>query len=130
MNAVRRLPPITFVRSDLTAVFISLLQNSLEAVLNMDDPRILVAGEAQNQHLELTIRDNGRGMSAEVARQAREPLFSTKGEVGVGLGLSLADALVERHGGSLEIKSEPGAGATVRITLPLYRQGRPCLYAD
>jgi signal transduction histidine kinase len=46
-------------------------------------------------------------------------LFSTKGEVGVGLGLSLADALVERHGGSLEIKSEPGAGATVRITLPL-----------
>ncbi|MDR2724850.1 MAG: response regulator [Candidatus Adiutrix sp.] len=119
MNAVRRLPPITFVRSDLTAVFLSLLQNSLEAVLNMDDPRILVAGEAQNQRLELTVRDNGRGMSAEVARQAREPLFSTKGEVGVGLGLSLADALVERHGGSLEIKSEPGAGATVRITLPL-----------
>jgi signal transduction histidine kinase len=119
MNAVRRLPPITFVRSDLEAIFLALLQNSLEAVLNMDDPRILVAGEAQDKRLELTIRDNGRGMNAEVLRLAREPLFSTKGEVGVGLGLSLADALVDRHGGTLEIKSEPGAGTTVRVILPL-----------
>jgi signal transduction histidine kinase len=119
MNAVRRLPPITFVRSDLEAILLALLQNSLEAALHTDDPRILVAGEAQDKRLELTIRDNGRGMNAEVLRLAREPLFSTKGEVGVGLGLSLADALVDRHGGTLEIKSEPGAGATVRVTLSL-----------
>jgi signal transduction histidine kinase len=61
-------------------------------------------------------------MNAEVLRLAREPLFSTKGEVGVGLGLSLADALVERHGGSMEIKSDPGAGTAVRITLSLSGQ--------
>jgi signal transduction histidine kinase len=119
MNAVRRLPPINFVRSDLEAIFLALLQNALEAVLHTDEPRILVAGETQGKRLELTIRDNGRGMSEEVLRLAREPLFSTKGEVGVGLGLSLADALVDRHGGSLEIKSEPGAGTTVRVTLSL-----------
>jgi signal transduction histidine kinase len=119
MNAVRRLPPITFVRSDLMGILLALLQNSVEAVTNTDAPRILVAGEINDHCLELTIRDNGRGMSKEVAGRAREPLFSTKGEVGVGLGLSLADALVERHGGSLEIKSEPGAGAAVRVTLPL-----------
>jgi len=119
MNAVRRLQPITFVRSDLAVVMQALLQNALEAVLDVDGPRILVAGEIHNRRLELTIRDNGRGMNAEVASRAREPLFSTKGEVGVGLGLSMADALVERHGGSLEIKSEPGSGATVLVTLPL-----------
>jgi signal transduction histidine kinase len=120
MDAVRRLPPITFIRSDLTAIFMALLQNSLEAVLNVDEPRILVAGEShQKQSLELTIRDNGRGMSADVSRQAREPLFSTKGEVGVGLGLSLVDSLVERHDGSLERKSEPGEGTTVVVTLAL-----------
>ena len=119
MNAVRRLPPITFVRSDLMGILLALLQNSVEAVLNADAPRILVAGEIHDQCLEFTIRDNGRGMSEDVAGRAREPLFSTKGEVGVGLGLSLADALVERHGGSLEIKSEPGAGTTVRVVLPL-----------
>jgi len=119
MNAVRRLSPINFVRSDLSAILVALLQNSLEALLNVEAPRVLVAGEAQDRRLELTIRDNGRGMSPEVLRLAREPLFSTKGEVGVGLGLSLADALVERRGGSLEIKSEPGTGTTVRVTLPL-----------
>jgi len=119
MNAVRRLSPINFVRSDLSAILVALLQNSLEALLNVEAPRVLVAGEAQDKRLELTIRDNGRGMNAEVLRLAREPLFSTKGEVGVGLGLSLADALVERRGGSLEIKSEPGTGTTVRVILPL-----------
>jgi signal transduction histidine kinase len=119
MNTVRRLPPIVFVRSDLTTIFLALLQNALEAVLNTDEPRILVAGEALEQGLELTVRDNGRGMNAEVLRRAREPLFSTKGEVGVGLGLSMVDTLVERHGGSLEIKSDPGAGTTVLVTLAL-----------
>ena len=119
VNAVRRLPPLNFVRSDLTSIFMALLQNALESTLDTADPRILVAGEIQNQRLELTVRDNGRGMSEEVLRQARDPLFSTKGEVGVGLGLSMVDTLIERHGGSLEIKSSPGAGVTVQITLPL-----------
>jgi signal transduction histidine kinase len=119
MNAVRRLAPLTFARGDLTAILLAILQNALEAVLNEDDPRIMVAGEAQDQQLELTIKDNGRGMSEDVLRQAREPLFSTKGEVGVGLGLSVVDALTERHGGTLEINSVPGEGTTVRVTLPL-----------
>jgi signal transduction histidine kinase len=119
MNAVRRLAPLTFARGDLTAILLAILQNALEAVLNVDAPRIMVAGEAQDQRLELTIKDNGRGMGEDVLRQAREPLFSTKGEVGVGLGLSVADALTERHGGTLEINSVPGEGTTVRVTLPL-----------
>ena len=119
MNTVRRLPPITFIRSDLTAILLAILQNAAEAVLNADAPRILVAGEIQDQRLELTIRDNGQGMSEKVAKRAREPLFSTKGEVGVGMGLSLVDALIERHKGTLEIKSIPSEGVTLRLTLPL-----------
>ncbi|MCL2029135.1 MAG: hybrid sensor histidine kinase/response regulator [Deltaproteobacteria bacterium] len=122
VNAVRRLPPLNFVRNDLKAILVALLQNALESSLKVDAPRILVAGDIHNQQLELTVRDNGQGMSEDVMRRAREPLFSTKGEVGVGLGLSLTDALVERHGGTMEFKSAPGEGLMVRITLPLERQ--------
>ena len=119
MNSVRRLPPVKFVRADLAAVLAALVRNSLEAVLGQEDPRVLVFGEVQGPRLELMVRDNGRGMTEEVASRAQEPLFSTKGEVGVGLGLSLVAALVERHGGALDIQSAPGAGTTVRLSCPL-----------
>jgi signal transduction histidine kinase len=99
----------------------ALIQNSLEAVLAVDDPRILATGEltAGGSRLELTIKDNGRGMSENVLKHALEPLFSTKGEVGVGLSLSLVSSLLNRHGGGLNIISAPGAGASVKIFFPL-----------
>ena len=119
MNSARRLAPLNFVRNDLFSIFQALFQNSLEATLTAENPRVLVTGELKERKLELTIKDNGRGMSEDVLRHALEPLFSTKGEVGVGLSLSLVSALVERHGGALELKSAPDAGTTVKFTLDI-----------
>jgi len=113
LNSTRRLGPLNTVRADLSSILEALLQNSLEAVLATAEPRILAAGEMNGDKLTLMVKDNGRGMSDNVLKHALEPLFSTKGEVGVGLSLSLVSSLVIRHGGDLKIDSSPGAGTTV-----------------
>lgn len=114
-NSARRLAPVHLVASEMSSIFEALLQNAVEAVLTMPEPRIAVSGEIKNDCLELTIRDNGQGMSTNVLKHAQEPLFSTKGEVGVGLGLSLVRSLVVRQGGDLSLRSTIGGGTVVTI---------------
>lgn len=111
LNSARRVEPVNLVAADLSSI--------MEAVLTVAEPRILVLGEISGHNLEITVKDNGRGMSENVLKHALEPLFSTKGEVGVGLSLSLVSSLVIRHGGDLNLKSTPAVGTTVKISLPL-----------
>jgi two-component system sensor histidine kinase RegB len=64
--------------------------------------------------------DRGPGISAEVLRRVGEPFFTTKPPgKGMGLGVFLARAVVERLGGQLAIRSSPGAGTTATVSLPL-----------
>jgi CheY-like chemotaxis protein len=67
----------------------------------------------------LRVRDTGTGMTETVRQRCLEPFFSTKGDHGTGLGLSMVYGIVERHRGSLEIKSTLGKGTTFIIRLPL-----------
>ncbi len=66
----------------------------------------------------LTITDSGIGMSANVKRRALDPFFTTKGSRAKGLGLALAYGVVTRHGGVLELDSQPGHGTRVHVRLP------------
>ncbi len=115
INSCRLIPPQQMVRADLRSVMEALLQNALEAVLTNPDARVLAKAEQKDKRLEVTIKDNGRGMDENVLRHATEPLFSTKGEVGVGLSLSLVSSLVLRHGGEFTLRSKPGLGTSARI---------------
>lgn len=119
LNSARRVQPVNLVAADFSSIMEAVLQNALEAVLAVEEPRILVLGELDGRNLAITVKDNGRGMSENVLKHALEPLFSTKGEVGVGLSLSLVSSLVMRHGGELSLKSAPAAGVTVKINFPL-----------
>jgi PAS domain S-box-containing protein len=65
------------------------------------------------------IRDNGIGMDDETRVGIFTPFFSTKGESGTGLGLSLASRIVNLHGGEIEVESESDKGSRFRITLPV-----------
>ncbi len=58
-------------------------------------------------------------MSEEVRRQALEPFFTIKGPKSRGLGLSMSHGIVQRHGGTLDIESQPGRGTTVTVSLPI-----------
>ncbi|MBV9656340.1 MAG: PAS domain-containing protein [Acetobacteraceae bacterium] len=67
----------------------------------------------------LTIRDNGAGMTPEVARSALDPFFSTKPPgSGTGLGLSTAYGFMRQSGGRLELQSRPGGGTTIGLAFP------------
>ncbi|MFL6671688.1 MAG: histidine kinase famiy protein [Massilia sp.] len=66
----------------------------------------------------ICIQDTGEGMTAEVARRATEPFFTTKGP-GTGLGLAMVHGFVQQSQGRLELDSEPGHGTTVRMIFPI-----------
>jgi signal transduction histidine kinase len=79
-----------------------------------------VTSRSRGDGVEIRVRDNGAGIPDWVRAKIFNPFFTTKpaGE-GTGLGLSLShDIIVKQHGGSLEIKTEPGAYAEFIITLP------------
>ena len=67
-----------------------------------------------------SVEDTGIGMSDQVRSRIFEPYFTTKPvEKGTGLGLAVAYKVVEDHGGSIDVKSQPGKGTTFTVYLPL-----------
>jgi two-component system NtrC family sensor kinase len=69
--------------------------------------------------LELSIEDTGRGIKPEDLHHIFEPFFTTKGSRGTGLGLAVSRGIVEGHGGSIGVQSEPGRGTRFIVRLPL-----------
>jgi signal transduction histidine kinase len=77
-----------------------------------------------DQHVEIAVADRGVGMSdMEVARMF-EPFFTTKRR-GSGIGLAIAKNIVDGLGGRIDVDSQPGAGTTIRLTLPRFRPAPP-----
>ena len=99
-------------------VIYNLLRNATEATAGRSRPHVSVRGEIQSGQYLLSIEDNGRGMDPGEKSKLFEPFFSTKGEAGAGLGLCVARKIVEAHGGSIRIESEPGR-TNVVMSLPM-----------
>jgi signal transduction histidine kinase len=112
------LPDVRCYAGQLNQVFMNLLMNACDALDGHG--KINVRTRAVPGGVQLEVRDDGPGMSAEVRSRIFEPFFTTKpvGK-GTGLGLSISHGIVERHGGSMTVDSAPGAGATFTIRLPL-----------
>jgi two-component system NtrC family sensor kinase len=76
----------------------------------------MVIIQAQNlgdEHVQITFRDTGMGMSAADLVRAFEPFFSTKDDKGTGLGLAICQQIMENHQGTICLESTPGVGTTV-----------------
>ena len=93
----------------------NLLTNAIEAIHGPGEIRVGL--EARAEGLVLGIEDTGVGIEKDILDRIFEPYFSTK-DVGTGLGLPIARKIVEDHGGSIEIASEPGRGTRITIRLP------------
>jgi signal transduction histidine kinase len=105
----------------LQEVLLNLLLNAAQAMPD-GSGRIAVAAseDAGSGQVEISVRDSGCGIPEENLTKIFDPFFSTK-EVGfgTGLGLSVAHGIVERHGGTLTVKSKVGEGSVFTIRLPL-----------
>jgi DNA-binding LacI/PurR family transcriptional regulator/signal transduction histidine kinase len=104
-------------------VIINLINNAWEAMLELpetsDKTRVLrVESSVVAGRLKVMVSDTGSGIPAAVMPHIFEPLYSTKG-FGVGLGLSVVEAIVKLHGGEVEIASEAGQGTQVVVWLPI-----------
>lgn len=100
----------------LRAALMNLLNNAADA----SDRAIEISAHQDEGSLTLKIRDHGEGLNEEVALKAGSAFFTTKTE-GRGLGLFLANATVERLGGSVRLYNREGGGATTELTLPAAR---------
>jgi PAS domain S-box-containing protein len=109
-------------KDKLRQVFLNLVNNAKQAMVKSGT---LTLGSAlidknNKKFIQLTFSDTGPGIKKELKTRLFEPFFSTKPEgEGTGLGLSLANRIIEDHGGSIYIESEEGKGATFFIDLPL-----------
>jgi signal transduction histidine kinase len=99
----------------VTAI-VNLLFNAADAVEGKG--RIVVRTIASDGGASIEVEDNGHGIPPEIRSKIIEPLFTTKGSRGTGLGVPIVYAFTQRHGGRLDIESEPGHGAKFRIWLP------------
>jgi len=103
---------------DISHILVNLGINSLDA---MPDGGILTfrTSAQKENRVEVSVEDNGTGMTPEVLIHVMEPFYTTK-EVGkgTGLGLSMTYGIVKAHGGTIDITSQPGQGTTVKLRFP------------
>jgi signal transduction histidine kinase len=121
------LPAVLGEPSALANVLMNLGVNACDA---MPDGGILALSTRTlaDGRVELAVADDGEGMAPEVAARALEPFFTTKPPgKGTGLGLSVVYGTVKAHGGTLELRTAPGAGTRVAMAFPPFAQAEPAV---
>ena len=123
------LPMVNMDRNQFQSVLMNMLINALDAtkagdMITVSARNSELPNEAGQPGIEITIADTGCGIPHEHLGKLFDPFFTTK-EVGHGTGLGLAVSLgiVQRHGGTIKVNSEPGKGSAFTIWVPL--EGRP-----
>jgi len=112
------IPRVAAPASQLQQVLLNLVNNALDA-MEPDGGALANATKRAGETVELTVSDNGPGVSEAVKARMFEPFFTTKA-VGkaTGLGLSICAGIVKELGGDITVDSPPGGGATFHIVLP------------
>jgi signal transduction histidine kinase len=126
------LPPITAYVGELNQVWTNLIHNAIQAMDGRGE--ILIETNVLGGEVGVAIQDTGPGIPPDVASRIFEPFFTTKAKgEGTGLGLSICARIVEKHGGTIRVDSQPGrtrfevrlpiegpgAGDTLRMEHPL-----------
>src|SRR5262245_6690291 len=122
MTEVDNLPLIAGDPLALREALDHVLANALEAA--PEKSQVLVGARMDGGDAVISVSDSGSGMAAGVQARIFEPFFTTKPGA-KGLGLCLAQGIVARHVGQIDIESAPGRGTTVRFKCPVERVSRP-----
>lgn len=115
-NYAPELPPLDIDKELLERVFYNLLLNAAQA--SPPNAAITAKTRLRENVAEISILDRGAGIASEHVESIFNPFFTTKPS-GVGLGLAIVSKMVDEHGGSIRVESEPGQGSAFHVYLPL-----------
>jgi signal transduction histidine kinase len=110
------IPLIAGNPAELRESLTNLIFNAVDALPGGGTIRIETKVEGEMAVLRIT--DSGLGMDENTLQRCLEPFFTTKGEAGTGLGLSVVHGIIKRHGGTMEITSDPGMGTSFTLRFP------------
>ena len=113
----RTLPPIRGDASALHQVLMNLLTNAREAMPGGGQIRLQTERAARAGWIRLVVSDTGTGIPAEDISRIFDPFFTTK-RTGTGLGLSVSYGIIQEHGGTVDVQSQPGAGTSFILGFP------------
>ncbi len=116
------LPPALADPVQVQQVVLNLVANGMDATRDADPSRREIAittARRDDATVEITVRDQGSGLSEEVRRHLFEPFFTTK-KSGLGMGLCICRSIAEAGGGRLEVEEGRGPGAAFRLALPVF----------
>jgi two-component system, NtrC family, sensor histidine kinase HydH len=126
-NFAERMPPVRADAEQLLQVFLNLSLNAIQAITPGDVPGKLLISTglrratrrgAAAAFFEARFRDSGVGIPPGDLKNLFIPFFTTK-DKGTGLGLPISQRIIENHGGTIEVRSQPGEGATFTVLLPI-----------
>lgn len=120
-----QLPLVDCYAGQLNQVWMNLLANAAQAVQSSGDGEVVIQTRVEAATVFVVVTDTGCGIPQENLRKIFDPFFTTKpvGE-GTGLGLSVAYSIIQRHGGFIRVRSQPGAGTTFVVGLPASAEAR------
>jgi GAF domain-containing protein/CheY-like chemotaxis protein len=116
---VAPVPSVAGDPSELREVMTNLVLNALDAM--PDGGQVTLRTGIDGDYVFCRVTDTGIGMTEEVRQRVFDPFFTTKAEKGTGLGLSVAYGIITRHGGEIEVRSEPWRGSAFTVRLPRAR---------
>jgi signal transduction histidine kinase len=118
-----RLPEIGASAAELREALTNLIFNAVDAM--PQGGRILFRTSCDSEHVKIEVEDTGTGMTVETKRRCLDPFYTTKGDAGSGLGLSMIYGIVQRHNGELEIETQLNKGTKFTLNLPIIEPVKP-----
>jgi|MudIll2142460700_1097286.scaffolds.fasta_scaffold23578_2 signal transduction histidine kinase len=103
-------------------VLVNLITNAVHAMPGGGRLFLKTRATKQKDTIEVSVMDTGKGIPPEHLPHIFDPFFSTKGEGGTGLGLSVSYGIIKHHGGTIRVESKVGVGTTFTIELPAYKK--------
>jgi CheY-like chemotaxis protein len=116
VTSLAEVPSVAGNAAELREILTNLIFNAVDAMPS--GGTITVSTAEHERGAAVSVQDTGFGMTEQERERCLEPFFTTKGEHGTGLGLSVVYGIVQRHGGTIQIASEKGVGTTFTIALP------------
>ena len=110
--------PILGTPTELREVLVNLVLNAVQAMPSGGTLRVATAPADDGRGVSVEVSDTGVGMSDRVRRRIFEPLYTTKGTAGTGMGLTVSQGIVQEHNGRIEVESAVGRGTRFRLTFP------------